>query len=716
MTLHEGVQFLQQNCLPQAKQCFEQAMVANPGDAVARNCLGIVARTERRLTDALALFHQAIELQPGFAEAHNNLGNAFRDAGDLTQAATCYRRALMLKPLFAEAHNNLGVVCLARDQVLEALCCFEEAIRILPTYAEAHNNLANAYRQRGELVAAGASLETALQLKPNSPEIHNNLANIWRETGQLDLARQHYEQAVRLRPDFADAHENLGTVLLDLDRGREAVAAYERAQVLQPPRLETWLNLGNAYRLVGRIQDARDAYQRAADIEPQDLWHRLRIAALCPPVFRSHEEMEEQRHRALNAWPRLAAEQRKRGTVSWQARLAEPAFAWQFLDGNLRPLKEAYANIFAASSPLPRTKPLRSRPRVGIVVSSGHEGLFLRSLAGVVQRLNTSRFELAVICPQGSELAIRRGLAREIPLVLIPTSFPAAVETIRAEQFSVLYFWEIGTDATNYFLPFFQLAPVQCTSWGVQVTSGMRHVDYYLGSELVEPSNATDHYSERLLLSPTLLTYQVPPCLPRPAKTRDAFGFSDHQHLYVCAQQLGKFHPDFDAVLAGILRQDSEGIVVGVSDRAEVAMDIVRSRFAHAYPDMARRLVFLPRLEFIEYLQLLNVADVLLDPPHFGGVNSTYDALAIGQPIVTRASDYHRGRYTAGCLRKMGVTETVAKDSLEYVQLAVRLGTDRDYRHDLRREIRIAAAAVFRDDEAVREHERLLETLCCEAV
>src|SRR5688572_3013500 len=162
---------------------------------------------------------------------------------------------------------------------------------------------------------------------------------------------------------------------------------------------------------------------------------------------------------------------------------------------------------------------------------------------------------------------MRRALGHDLTCVPISRDFHQAADAIRAAHCAVLYFWEIGTDATNYFLPFLQLAPVQCSSWGVQVTSGIPRVRYYLGSELVEPENAAEHYSEELVLSPSLLTYQIPPQLPSPSKLRSDFGFTTRQRLYVCAQQLGKFHPDFDQLIAEILRRDGDGYFVTVSDK-----------------------------------------------------------------------------------------------------------------------------------------------------
>jgi protein O-GlcNAc transferase len=106
---------------------------------------------------------------------------------------------------------------------------------------------------------------------------------------------------------------------------------------------------------------------------------------------------------------------------------------------------------------------------------------------------------------------------------------------------------------------------------------------------------------------------------------------------------------------------------------------------------------------------------VLLDPLHFGGVNSTYDGFSLNQPIVTLPSRFHRGRYTLGCCRKMGVTDCVASDARQYVALAVRLAVDADFRAAVVAKIRRESGALFTDLQAVSEHERLFNALVDEA-
>ena len=56
--------------------------------------------------------------------------------------------------------------------------------------------------------------------------------------------------------------------------------------------------------------------------------------------------------------------------------------------------------------------------------------------------------------------------------------------------------------------------------------------------------------------------------------------------------------------------------------------------------------------------------------------------------------------------RKMGLTELIASDAREYIDLAVRLGTDADYRAARRKEIIEHSAVLFEDTHVVREFER----------
>jgi protein O-GlcNAc transferase len=233
-------------------------------------------------------------------------------------------------------------------------------------------------------------------------------------------------------------------------------------------------------------------------------------------------------------------------------------------------------------------------------------------------------------------------------------------------------------------------------------------VDYFVSSALVEPADGVRHYSERLELLPESCAYV---CYPRPAlpepMPRARFGLPHDAHLYVCPQSLFKLHPDFDAMIGGILRADPAGLLVLVSSPAHLQPQIV-ARWTQTIPDVLARVRFLPFCDHTRYLGLLRMADVVLDTPHFGGGNSSLEAIAMGAPVVTLPGAYARSRYTYANYRRMGMLDCVADSAQAYVDMAVRLGTDRAYAAAIRKRIVAGSDRLYNDTGTVRALEQFL--------
>ncbi len=707
-----GVVAMQQGERELALKQLLRAIELQPGFAAYHNNLGAAYQSLGRLDEAICAFRRACALEPEFAQAHKNLGGLYGDLGRHEDAATAYRRAIASDPEYAEAYNNLGVALRELGQLAESAEAYEHAIRLRPDYVKAKINLGVTYADLGRFDDAIASYRRALEREPAFAAGWNNLGNALRNTGQHEAAEACFRRALELAPTFASALNNLGNVFNDRERLDDAVASYREAIRCDPDFNEAYRNLGVVLSRRGDVRDAAESFRAARWLRDWPL-DELLIESLCPLVFESREAIASYRENLHRHLDRFAAQ-----TFDIEARditslAAAPSFNLPFHGEDDRPIKEAYGRVF--SRYFPREGPrhaVRARPKIGFVVTHGHEDIFLRSLAGVVKRINRERFEPVIACSPAGTTKVRAWLPeRESALLVLPGAFGAIIDTLRAAQFDLLYFWEIAVDWTSYFLPYFRLAPVQCTSWGIQVTSGIPTMDYYLSSALVEVEEADKHYSETLLRAQTLLTYKRR--LERPTKVlpRADFGLDDERHVYACPQNLGKLHPDFDPVLAAILRRDPAGVLVIIGDRNPAITEALRRRFARTLGEVAERVVIVPRQEFGAYVSLLLAADVLLDPLHFGGVNTTYDALSFGVPIVTCPSRFQRGRYTLGCYRKMGVMDCVVDNHEAYVDLALRLGTERAFRDATSSRLLAASGALFNDIEAVREHERLFDLM-----
>jgi predicted O-linked N-acetylglucosamine transferase (SPINDLY family) len=252
-------------------------------------------------------------------------------------------------------------------------------------------------------------------------------------------------------------------------------------------------------------------------------------------------------------------------------------------------------------------------------------------------------------------------------------------------------------DALTYTLAFSRMAPIQCATWGHPVTTGSPTMDYFVSSELLEVTHADTHYTEKLIRLPSLGTYYYRPRITEAIKSRRDLGLSDNRNLYVCPQTLFKFHPEFDEILAQILRRDPRGELVLIEGRTANWTRLLRDRFARVMPDVAERVRWLPVLANQDFLQLLKVADAVLDPPHFGGGNSSYEALAVGAPVVTLPGEYLRSRITRALYAKMEITDLIADSHEQYVALALRLATDADFRTGIAHGISNHSQRLFED-------------------
>jgi protein O-GlcNAc transferase len=642
------------------------------------------------------------------ARAAYQRGNQLAKAGRFSEAAEQYMEAVELDPAHVNARINLGTALHRLGKVEAAIARYREALAIDPRCVRAHANLASLLRDQGDLDAAIGHYETAAQVEPGNADVLHELGMLLPAAGRLDEAKARLQQIVDMDPRSARALNSFGAVLVMEQSHAEAQPFFERAAELQPDLFEAHLNLGNVFEALGEVTKARDTYQRALSVRDAPVL-ALHRELLCPPVFGSVEELDSYRARAESVIDSFTGRDLSLVPSQVQSSRAEAPFDWAYHGRDNRSLKRRYAALFEGAF---HFEPLGHRPQsggpwhVGFVVTSTHEGVFLRCMAGVVDGLDRRRFRITIAATRGGLALIRRSLRnRDVNLLELPLRFDQAVERLRTARLDLAYFWEVGTDATNYFLPFCRVAPVQCTGWGWPDTSGIPELDCHLSSEALCGPEADGFFSETLVRLPQLPAYCHRPPLQLRPQPPEHFGLPEGAHLYLCVQNLRKAHPEMDPLIGRILRADRRGVVGFVHDKSPVYGDLLDQRWRETLADVRDRLVLLPRRESDQYVHLLASANVVLDTVYFSGSNTAYDALLAGVPSVTLPLGPPRGRYTAALYRSIGVEDCIADSADRYVELAVRLGTDPELRARLCGRIREAAPRAFENRAAVSQLE-----------
>ena len=114
-------------------------------------------------------------------------------------------------------------------------------------------------------------------------------------------------------------------------------------------------------------------------------------------------------------------------------------------------------------------------------------------------------------------------------------------------------------------------------------------------------------------------------------------------------------------------------------------------------------------------MSIILAADVILDTFHFSAGTTAFLVLGLAAPIVTWPGAFARARITLGCYRKMGVMDCVARDAADYVDIAVRLGTDKGFRESVRQRILERSAPIFDDAAAAPQYAAFLREAAARA-
>jgi protein O-GlcNAc transferase len=566
------------------------------------------------------------------------------------------------------------------------------------------------FRQQGRLEEAATRFRQLIAAQPGHAEGHRLLGCTLFELGRAHEAVGPLQRAVELDPQNADAHNDLGNALRQLGRA-EAAACYREALRLNPSLVSAHANLGNALAEEGKIEEARGFYQEAHRLRPLA---RLRLLheTLLPIVSDSAADMQATRVNLAASLRRLEEEGVR---IDPTQELMPTHFYLAYQGQNDRDLHAAFARLGQGPRKLDVRLPAASRgPRIRI----GFLSRYLRTHTigglnhGLIAQLSRKHFEVSVLSVGPSDEGLgRRIRASADHFLVLPGNIAAAVETIAALGLDILYWPDVGMDAFTYTLAFSRMAPIQCVTWGHPVTTGLPTVDYFLSSQHLETTEGDSHYTEQLVRLPRLGVYYERPVRPTPFRSRSFFGLPEQAHLYVCPQTLFKFHPEFDPILADVLRQDPAGRLVLITGQHPHWNELLLGRFRRHMPDVCDRIHILPRQNRNDFLNLLAVADVMLDAIHFGGGNTSYEGLAMGLPIVTLPSAFLRGRLTYAMYCQMGFLDLVARDAADYVRLAVGLGVERDYRQQMHERIRAAAGVLYEDSAAVYGVERALQDM-----
>jgi predicted O-linked N-acetylglucosamine transferase (SPINDLY family) len=513
--------------------------------------------------------------------------------------------------------------------------------------------LSNKFFSQGRWQEAIAQYQKLLEIQSGDADIYWNLSYCYRQLNLLDEYFNTLQKGIKLYPTDGRLHFSL---IIDLRRN-------------------------------GRIQEAIFSAENAANCLSNDYTFQILKHLTVPSIYENQEEINFYRQRFTQGLQYLIQHTSLKTIEDQHSALAGIGrltnFYLSYQAQNDLELQTQYGKlvhkIMAANFPqwsvpllIPKLQH-QEKIRIGYVSHYLHSYSGTLWLTGWLRQSNHESFEIYCYYTGDEPDAITQKFQEYSDVFHhIPHNLSAACEQIISDKLHILVFPEIGMNPQTMQMAGLRLAPVQCTAWGHPVTTGLPTIDYFLSSELMEPENAQEHYSEKLIRLPNIGVSYPKPYIPPVIKTRSDFQLSDDAVIYLCCQAPFKYLPQYDFIFAEIAHRVPQAKFVFL--RGTLLKQRLKRAFAAIGLNSEDYCVFLSIPERLDYLMINLLSDVYLDTFTWSGGNTSLEAIACNLPIVTCPGEFMRGRHSDSFLKMLGVTDTIAENEAEYIEIAVKLG------------------------------------------
>ncbi|MBM4053076.1 MAG: tetratricopeptide repeat protein [Planctomycetes bacterium] len=586
-------------------------------------------------------------------------------SGNLEGAEKGYRSLIAQKINDHVVYGNLAAICLLTNRRQEAVEFLRKALKINPRYPEAYNNFGIAFEEQGKIDGAIKSYRRAIELNPCHMVAYSNLGSILQKQGKADEAIAVYHKLLKLKiSDKEKEPENilyLAKLLLELEKIPEI---YANSSEIDDFRLHVEKCLDEAIKHFEQKMKNIDVSRCEALI-----WTLFRIV----PFYLAYQQKND------------------------------------------RDFMVRYSNLFSHILKTdmferPHSSGRSSKIRIGIAseLLKNHNGaiwayemvanlpkenyeFYSYSLNGKTDRMTAKFAEL--------------GTYRWLPFT--ETTFLSSLEIIRNDNLDILIIPDIGMTATSRILCLYRLARFQCTGLGHPVTSGSKNIDYYLSCELMESEQSDTHYSEKLIRLPNIgIYYEIPTVILKTTSPVSASGIPGKRNIYGSVQSLFKYLPEYDFVFPEIAKKDKNAFFLFIQGMQNCGTDIFKARLKHIFHttglNVEDYVKFLPRMSENDFMLLFERIDVNLDSIGWNGGYTTIRSLYMNCPVVTISGTFMRGKHSSAMLKRIGAEELIAKTLNDYIDIAVKLATERGFKNKVVDKIKMNKHLLFHDVKSIQ--------------
>jgi predicted O-linked N-acetylglucosamine transferase (SPINDLY family) len=631
-----------------AERLLRRALLVDPQSAAARCDLGVVLAALQRPDEALACYDHLIAFRPDFFDAHFNRGNLLLRLERFAEANASYDNAIAINPQHVNALSSKGEALHHLGRFAESITCYNRVLSVRPADVRALINRGAAFKDLRQAKEAIADFDLALAIAPDNTIARTNRGETLLAIGRVGEALESFDRALSINPELELAWLGRANILMLTKKVTEALAACQRVLAIEPNSAKALAQIGQCHMLQGDAETAVSYFDRSLAIKPDE------ESVLSNRIFTLDfsEDGDYVRNQAARS--------------EW----------WRQIGSKI-----------AVEHPAPYENDRDPTRRIvlGYVSAEFKHHSAAYAFRPVLQNHDKSQFE--VICYSGSPSEDEvtdsfRDVADRWRSVL-QWSDDRLSDCIRSDKVDILIDLS-GHTGTNRLRTFARKpAPIQVSAWGHANGTGLPTIDYLFSDPVSISSEVRHLFAEQIYDLPCAIIIEPPPeglrCSEPPVT-------SNGYLTYGVFTRASRISDAVIAVWARILRSDVTSRLL-IKDYLidDVA---IRTRLLENFAEhgiASDRICLMGSTSREEHLKAYGRIDICLDPfPHGGGV-STWETLHMGVPVVTMLGNGTSKRLGGAILSAIGMTDWIATNDDQYVEIALRSTPDRlkSIRHEL---------------------------------
>lgn len=552
------------------------------------------------------------------------------------------------------------------------------------------------------------NFEQSLKYNSFFPETYNNLGVALAEKKKYSLALNNYNKAINLKVDYVDAYLNRGISFIKLLKYDEAISDFNIAISKDPYNSKAYNSLGNAFKGLEKYDQAIASFEKAIKING----NYLEAISNKANVFETQKKFKD----SLNLINQIYKKDpnfsgllqkiitNKMSIFEWEEFddlkeiiknklfknkiILDPLIIYYLFDDlkiQSKNSKNYIDNQFKNYDRINNlNKKVRSKKiKVGYFSGDFHNHPVMHIMADIFKNHDERNFEIYAFShgPDKKNNVWRKAVISYFKKFykIYNMTNDEIINLANDNQLDIAVDLCGLTKYSRNELFYNRVAPIQINYLGYPGTSGLKSMDYILADKNVIKENEKKYFTEKVYYLPNCYIPSVNDISRKSSIkmcSRTEFNLPENKIIFCAFHNPLKINPDIFSVWMNILKK-SKNSVIWIKANDDLARENLKkeAQKRNVDPD---RLIFTRGVENInDHLKRLKLADIFLDTYPYNSHSTVYDYLKANLPMIIMEGNSFPSRVGSSIYASIGLSELVARNYLDYENIAINLANDK---------------------------------------